>query len=182
MNTTFRTYLEASAPLEEVLDAVAPGRWSAASPCAGWTARDVLGHLIATQRDFFTGRGHDVGVAPGIEADPVAAWREHARMITALLRDDAVVAAGYDGFFGPTTTGETFETFYVWDMLVHRWDIAMAGGTDANLTAEEIDRIDRGAAAFGEGLYMEGVCRPGVEAGPGDDGLAQVLAKLGRRV
>ena len=181
MNTTLGKYNEARQPLEAILGAVPADGWSAPSPCEGWTARDVLGHIIGTQRDFLTGRGLDVGDPPDVAADPAAAWQDHALLVVGLVQDEATVAAGYDGYFGPTTTGETLEAFYIWDMLVHRWDIATAVGLDARLTDAELDVIDPGAEAFGEGLYMEGVCKPGVETGPDDDRQARVLAKLGRR-
>jgi uncharacterized protein (TIGR03086 family) len=184
MNSTATSYATADAALTAVLDAVPEQAWTAPSPCAGWTARDVLQHMIDTQRDFLTGRGIDLG--PALEAtadptaDPAAAWRDHAGRVLATLADDAVVAAGYDGHFGPSTVGATFEQFYVWDMVVHRWDIARTAGLDAGLTAAELDAIESGADSFGGALYMEGVCRPGVEAAEDADREARLLARLGR--
>ncbi len=181
MNTTQSRFNEARQPLEEVLDAVPADRWSAPSPCEGWTAGDVVGHIIGTQRDFFTERGLDAGTAAVTAADPAASWRTHSDRIADLIGQDAVVTTGFEGFFGPTTVGDTFETFYIWDMFVHRWDIATAAGIDANLTDGELDVIESGAEAFGDGLYMEGICKPGVETDLDADRLTKVLAKLGRR-
>lgn len=181
MNATLVKYNAARVPLEAVLTLVPSDRWTTASPCEGWTAHDVLGHMIDTQREFFTGRGHDMDAPPEVEADPVAAWRDHARQVALLVGDDHTVAGEYDGHFGPTTTGKTFEQFYVWDMLVHRWDIATAAGLDARFTDEELDDIERGMGSFGEALYMDGICKPGKEPVPDSDRTARVLAKLGRR-
>lgn len=181
MNTTLSRFNEARIPLEDILAAVPDDRWSAPSHCEGWSARDVLAHVIGTQRDFFTERGLDVGNAPDLNADPAAAWRSHAQRIETLLEDDAVAAEEYEGFFGPATVGGTFEQFYVWDMLVHRWDIAMAVGVDPNLSNEELDAMDEGADTFGENLYMEGICKPGVAVDSKSDRRTKVLARLGRR-
>ncbi len=181
MNTTLSGFNEARQPLEEVLDAVPADRWSAPSPCERWTVGDIVGHIIGTQRDFFTERGLDVDSDSDTPADPAASWRAHADRIADLVGQDAVVTTGFEGFFGPTTVGDTFETFYIWDMLVHRWDIATAAAVDANLTDGELDVIESGADAFGEGLYMEGICKPGVEIDQDADRLTKVLAKLGRR-
>ncbi len=181
MNTTLGKYNEARQPLEAVLDAVPADRWSEQSPCEGWSARDVLGHLIGTQRDFLSERGLEVGEAPDLDADPASAWQDHAQRVSNFLQDDVIVGATFEGFFGPTTTAETLKRFYIWDMLVHRWDIATATGLDAALTDAELDTIEPGAEAFGEALYMEGICKPGVETDPDDDRLTRVLAKLGRR-
>src|SRR3712207_9592133 len=67
-------------------------------------------------------------------------------------------------------SGASLEQFYVWDMVVHRWDVARSVGTDPALTDAELDRVESGADAFGDALCMEGICRPGAEppAGAGD--------------
>jgi len=181
MNTTATAYDAAEQPLTAVLDAVPADRWAAPSPCEGWSARDVLGHVVSTQREFLTGRGVDLGEAPDLDADPAAAWRDHARRVAEALADDALPQRAFDGFFGPTTVGATFEQFYVWDMLVHRWDLARAVGADDALSDAELGTIEAGADSFGEALHLDGICRPAVEPPAGADRQAQVLARLGRR-
>jgi uncharacterized protein (TIGR03086 family) len=180
MTSTADRYESASQPLLDVLDAVPADAWTSPSPCAGWTARDVVGHLVETQREFLTGRGLDLGPAPDVAAGPAAAWRDHAKRVLAVIAVDDVVDAPYEGFFGPTTVGATFEQFYVWDMVVHRWDVARSVGADAGLTDAELDRIERGADSFGEALHMEGICGPAVPTGPEAGRLTRVLARLGR--
>ncbi|MBB3083950.1 TIGR03086 family metal-binding protein [Geodermatophilus sabuli] len=181
MTDTAALYESAHRPLSDVLDAVPDDGWANPSPCTGWTARDVVAHLVDTQREFLTGRGVDLGPAPDVAADPAAGWRDHAKRVLAAISDGGVVTAAYDGFFGPTTVGATFEQFYVWDMVVHRWDVARSVGADAGLTDAELDWIERGADSFGEALYGDGICRPAVPAAPGADRVTRVLARLGRR-
>lgn len=180
MTTTRTDYELANRPLQAVLDAVDPADWGADSPCAGWSARDVVAHLIGTQRDFLTGHGVDLGAEPGQDDDPARAWRTHATRVLEALADDAVAGAGFDGYFGPTTVGDTLARFYVWDMVVHRWDVARATRGDATLTDDELDRVESGADGFGEALYSDGVCAPGVEAPPEADRAQLLLARLGR--
>jgi len=181
MNTTATAYGAAEQPLTALLDAVPADRWAAPSPCEGWSARDVLRHVVSTQRDFFTRHEVDLGEDPDLVADPAAAWREHAERVAGALADDALPQTAFDGYFGPTTVGATFEQFFVWDMLVHRWDLARAVGADATLSDAELDRVESGADSFGDGLTTEGICRPAVEPPAGADRQAQVLARLGRR-
>lgn len=157
-----------------------PGAWDKESPCEGWTARDVVAHIIDTQREFFSGRGFDPGDRPSLD-DPAAAWREHNPRVARLLADESVPAMAFDGYFGPTTVGATFEQFYIWDLLVHRWDIAQAAGADTTFTDAELDRMEAGADSFGDAIYMDGVCKPGVAAPEGADRQARILARLGRR-
>ena len=172
-------YRAALTPLTDTIASITD--WSAASPCEGWSALDVLDHVLMTQRGLLAERGIALAPAPDIPADPAAAWAEHSTMVAGLLDDPAISGIAYDGFFGPTTLGETVDRFYVFDMLVHRWDLARAAGTDTSFTDAELDLIEASAASFGPALYMEGICRSGVEAPAGADRQTRVLAMLGRR-
>src|SRR5918997_1252887 len=101
---------------------------------------------------------------PAMTTPIAAAYATADRPLTAVLDADPTDAEqAYDGFFGPTTVGATLEQFYVWDMVVHRWDVARSVGGDPALTDVELDRVESGADAFGDALYMEGICRPGTE-------------------
>lgn len=180
MNATADRYDAARRPLTALVDAVPAASWSSSSPCEGWTTRDVVRHLVETQRDLFAPHRVDLGELPDVDDDPARAWRAHSQRVQAALADDAVPAIAYEGYFGPTTLGATLQQFYVWDMIVHRWDIARATGLDATLTDPELDLVEQGVDSFGDALYMDGICRPGVTA-PADAGrLERVLATLGR--
>lgn len=174
-----RSYRAAVAPLTDVVAAVPD--WSAPSPCAGWAAYDVLEHLVGTQRALLTDRGLSLPAAPDLAADPVAGWREHTDTVCRLLADPAVAGLAYEGFFGPTTLAQTMDRFYVFDMLVHRWDLARAAGADTRFTDGELDRIEASAESFGPMLYAEGICGPALTPAPGSDRQARVLAVLGRQ-
>ena len=180
MNATATSYETADRALTAVLDALPAAAWSRPSPCEGWTAADVVAHLVETQRDFLGQRGVDLGAAPDVAADPAAAWRDHAKRVEEALTDD-VVATPYESFFGPSTVGETFGQFYVWDMVVHRWDVARSAGMDTAFTEAELDQIERDVEGFGPALYMEGICQDGVEPPAGADRTTRLLARLGRR-
>jgi uncharacterized protein (TIGR03086 family) len=180
MNPTSALYESAHRPLLAVLESVPASGWSRPSPCTDWSAAGVVDHLVGTQREFLVGRGIDLGEAPDVAADPAAAWRDHAKRVAEAIDDDAVVDAEYDGHFGRTTVGATLVQFYVWDMVVHRWDVARSAGLDAGLTDAELDRIESGADSFGDALYMEGICRPGGPVPAEADRETRILARLGR--
>lgn len=179
MNPTAAAYQAALRPLSTVLDAVPVIAWGNASPCTEWTARQVVEHMIDSQRDLLTGHGHDMGPALDL-TNPAAGFAAHAERVLALVTRDVVVDATYDGFFGPTTVGTTLVQFYVWDMLVHRWDIARATGGDELFTGDELDRITVGADSFGEALHMDGICQSAVPIPIGADRQTALLGRLGR--
>lgn len=166
-------------PLSAVVDAVPVDDWDRPSPCSDWTARDVVAHIIATQRDLLVGHGHDLGAMPDL-SDPAAGLRSHADRVLGLVSRAQVVDVTYEGFFGTTTVGATLVQFYVWDMLVHRWDIARAAGGVETLTPAELDRIEAGANSFGDALHMEGICGPAVSPPAGAGRQVELLGRLGR--
>ncbi|MEJ5912925.1 maleylpyruvate isomerase family mycothiol-dependent enzyme [Pseudokineococcus sp. 1T1Z-3] len=180
-DATKTSYAAADGPLRAVLAAVPDDGWRAPSPCEGWTAADVVAHLVTTQRDLLTGHGADLGEAPDLDVDPAGAWSVHADRVLAALGDPELPATTFDGFFGPTTVGETLVRFYVWDMVVHRWDVARAAGLDAGLTAVELAQVETGADGFGEALHMEGICAPALDVGETATREQKVLGRLGRR-
>ncbi|MEO9330193.1 maleylpyruvate isomerase family mycothiol-dependent enzyme [Gordonia aurantiaca] len=162
-----------------VLETFPADAWDNASPCEGWTARDVVTHVIESQREFFAHHDLDLGLAPSSD-DPVAAWRAHREAVAALLADPGVGERRFDGHFGPTTIGETLVRFYGFDMIAHRWDVAAAAGVVHRFSDEELDELSAGADGFGDALYAEGVCTR-IEVPEGADRQTTVLARLGRR-
>ena len=124
LRNSFRRIDPASARVI-LLDAAPADTWTADSPCEGWTGRDVVGHVIDTQREFFSHHDIDAGPAPSLD-DPAAAWHTHRDTVAGLLADPTVGERTFDGHFGPTTIGETLIRFYGFDMVAHRWDVATA--------------------------------------------------------
>ena len=80
----------------------------------------------------------------------------------------------FDGYFGPSTIGDTLANFYGWDLAVHAWDLARATGQPSPISDAE------GAEGWGESLYSEGVCQPAKDAPADADAVERLLAKLGR--
>jgi uncharacterized protein (TIGR03086 family) len=164
-----------------VVDAVDPsgGGWDVPSPCEGWSARDVVGHVLETQRDFLARQGLDAGPMPDL-TDPAAAWRAQRAHVTAVLEADGVAAREYDGYFGRTTIGATVADFYGWDLVVHGSDVARATGQEWSVSDAEAADLHATADGWGPALHSEGVCADAVEVGPDASVTDRLLARLGR--
>lgn len=180
-------FSERAAAFTEVVDAVqvadaagAPGRgWDAPTPCAGWTARDVVGHVVESQREFLARQDLDPGPVPDL-TDPATAWAAQRDHVTSVLAADGVAGREYAGWFGPTTIAETVADFYGWDLVVHGGDVARAIGRPWSVSAADSDALLATADGWGETLYSEGICAPPLavpdDASPTD----RLLARLGR--
>lgn len=200
---------ERSAPFSAEVEAVAD--WEAPSPCEGWTARDVLTHVIDTEREFLVGAGLIADESPAEEspadrnpadanhtdeshadesppeetgeavADPAARWAAHLATVEALLADPAAASRPHDGAFGPTTVGDVLLDFYGFDLIVHRWDLARSQGRDARLTEAELALVDAAVDGWGEHAYAPGIFDTPVDVPAGADEQTRVLARTGRR-
>ncbi|WP_299166198.1 TIGR03086 family metal-binding protein [uncultured Arthrobacter sp.] len=178
MTTYSELFRIENARLTEILETVED--WNAPSPCTGWAVRDVLDHLIDTERDFLGQHDIDAGSRPDTAQDPVGAWKTHASRVQNVLDTAKLAETSFDGFFGPTTVGATLATFYGFDLLVHRWDIARGAGRDTRFNESELDLIEQSLEGFGENLYMEGICRPALPAPADADRATRLLARMGR--
>lgn len=153
------------------------GDWSAPSPCTGWRARDVLDHVITTQREFFERHGIDLGPAPA--GPPAEAWAAHLAAVRTAATP-AVASREYDSDFGRTTIGATLAGFYGFDLVVHRWDLARGLGRDTSFSEAELDLVEAALPGFGEHLYADGVCGPAVPVPQDASRQVRLLATTGR--
>lgn len=178
MTNLIETFREQSDQFTRILDGV-EGAWDAETPCEGWRVRDVVDHVITTQRDFFAQHELDAGPDPD-RSDPAAAWRAHSVAAQRVLEQPGVADRAYDGWFGPTTVGETLTEFYGWDLQVHGSDIARATAQNWSVTDKEADALLRVAEGWGPALRSEGICGPAIDVTPDASPTDRLLAHLGR--
>lgn len=176
--TLVSAYRDRAAAIGALLAAGGADGADRATPCEGWAVRDLVAHLIGTQRDFLIERGLAVPTVAG--TDPTADWAAHTAAVRSLLEDPAVGAREYDGYFGRTTVAGTMANFYGWDLLVHRWDLARALGADERLSESELDQVEAALPGFGDQLYGAGICAGPVDVGEDQPRQVRVLARLGR--
>lgn len=178
MTETAQHFTERADTFATIVDRARPA-WDAPTPCEGWTVRDVVDHVIDTERGFL--EQHDL--APGSSpdrSDPAAAWRAHAAVVAEALGRDGVAEKEYDGYFGRTTIAATMADFYGWDLVVHGSDIARATGQEWSVSDEEAARLHATADGWGEALHSEGVCADAVDVADDASASDRLLARLGR--
>jgi len=169
-----------SAAFERTVAAVPADAWEHASPCAGWTARDVVGHVVDVHGMMLKPLGRTLAPGPTVAEDPLASFRAASAQVAAVVDDPATCATPYDGYFGPTTVGATIDRFMGLDLIVHRWDLARATGQDASIDAHDMDRVRSDVAALGDSVRQGGVFGPAVDVPEHASEQDRFLALLGR--
>lgn len=178
MTEIAQTFTERADAFATILDG-SDQQWDAATPCDGWTVRDVVVHAIETERDFLTRNDLEPGAAPEL-ADLSAAWRAHAAVVAEVLGREGVADREYDGYFGRTTIAATMADFYGWDLVIHGSDIARATGQSWSISDEDAAAMHATADGWGDALYSEGVCSAAVPVPDDASATDRLLARLGR--
>lgn len=138
--------------------------WEAPAPVAGWTARDVVGHLV----DWFPGflaAGAGVTLPDGatVDDDPVAAWQARHDAVQALLDDPATAGRVLsDPHVGQVPLPEAVDRFYTSDVFMHTWDLARATGQDDALDADQCAALLAGMEPLDSLLRASGQYGPRV--------------------
>jgi len=187
MSENLRWYTKAVYSMDHVVRTVPADAWGNPSPCEGWTARHVLGHVIAIQRYMLAGvRGEAFDPAvvftdPHLSAgdDPAAAWAE--------VRDAMFEALDQPGalqrlvpFFGGDAPVDERIGFNIGDTTIHSWDLARATGGDERLDPGLVARISAILEPRVEKMRNPMVFGAAVTVDAAADAQARLLALTGR--
>ncbi|HEX2040963.1 MAG TPA: TIGR03086 family metal-binding protein [Acidimicrobiales bacterium] len=173
-------YRAMAADFTSRVEAVPPDRWESPSPCEGWTARDVVRHMVGNVDWFFGMIGRARPDGPSVDDDPAGAWAAARDAMQAALDDPQVAGAEYEGAFGRSTLEQSVDRFMCIDLLVHAWDLARAAGLDERLDADEVHRVFEAVQPMDEMLRSPQAFGPKVEPPEDADEQARLLAFLGR--
>jgi len=153
--------------------------WSAPAPVDGWTARDVVGHLVEWFPHFLAGGGVELPAGPAVADDPVAAWQHHAAGVQALLDE-----RGDEPFSHPRAgshrLADATDQFYTADVFMHSWDLARASGQDARLDEDFAARLLAGMRPIEQLLRDSGQYGPAVPVADDAPVVDQLMGFVGR--
>ena len=163
---------------------VPAGRWGDPAPCDGWTARDIVVHLVEWVPALLdAGAGVVIVPRPDPATDPVGAWRDLRAGLDRVLADPEV---GQRRFSHPQAGDHALDdaigTFVTPDVFVHTWDLARATGQDERLDPAIVHESVLGLEAMDpDFLASTGQYGPRVEVPADADEQTRLLALLGRR-
>jgi uncharacterized protein (TIGR03086 family) len=192
---TAERYRRLASGFLERIAGTAPAAWDAPSPCAGWTARDVVAHVVNGHRGILAAvlgerpvPAFGVGVGPMDGAPPVepgadlaAAFTDCRDRVLAVLADPELAATPLKfSPLGPVPVVVAADRIGALELLVHTWDLARASGGDERLDAELAARTHEALLPHRDALLATGAFRSGVEPPPGADPQAALLTFAGR--
>jgi uncharacterized protein (TIGR03086 family) len=150
---------------ERKVAAVAPEQWSNASPCAAWSARDVVDHIVSMHGYMLRPVGRALAPAPSVADDPLGAFRAARAEVEAVLDDPTLAATECDTPTGRMRAEEHIDVVVSDDLPQHGWDLARATGQDDAIDPDDLERLWASTTAIPAEL-MEKYRTPGA-FGPG---------------
>ena len=164
------------------------GAFDAPTPCAEWSAGQVLEHAVLDQQIWAS----RVGSTPAPGGDAFAPTGDLVPSETAAgvrrLLDEAGAAWGRVEHGAPVATPlpqgdlayDTAVAMCALDAAVHAWDVTAALGEPTSLTEDAAAPMLAAAREVVEPLRAYGVFAPALEPQPGDGAVDALLRYLGR--
>jgi uncharacterized protein (TIGR03086 family) len=156
--------------------------WSAAAPVSGWTATDVVAHLVEWLRGFVAS-GSDVRLpdVPSPAEQPAAAWDAHQRAVQEVLDDPASASSEFaNPHTGSMPLAQAIDRFYTSDVFMHTWDLARATSQDDTLDPELCAVLLDGMEPIEELIRSSGQYGPRVPVPDDADPQTRMLGFIGR--
>ncbi|WP_405613543.1 TIGR03086 family metal-binding protein [Streptomyces sp. NBC_01511] len=175
--------------------AVPENRWDNRSPCRGWTARDVVAHVINGHRGILAAVHHTpptpahgvllspMGDAPAVEpgADLPTAFAACRDGLLTVLRDPALAARPLPGGpLGPVPVEQAVDVIGALELLGHSWDLARATGGDETLDLHAVTRTHTALTRHHQALLATAAFDPAIPAPEGADAQTSFLCFIGR--
>lgn len=183
MSEVTERYRAAVSGFSAIVDAMPSDKWTAPSPCEGWTARHVVGHVMGSMGritgDAVGGAGDWPDPAQLAGDDPAAAYTDKRDAALSALTPENLAKVTH-GPMGEMTLEQIIERFLAPDVLIHTWDLARSAGIpvtlDAGLVKDAYDRL----LPMDTMIRIPGVFGPKIEPPAGADLQTQLLCFTGR--
>jgi uncharacterized protein (TIGR03086 family) len=161
-------------------------QWDLPTPCAGWTVRDLINHVVA--ENLWTaplmegatiaeiGDAYDGDV---LGDDPGSAWDAATGSARRAVEAPDALERTVHLSFGDTPATEYLDQLFA-DHLIHAWDLAQAIGADSRLDADLIAACAAWFATVEDTYRSAGAIGPQLFVTVDADPQARLLARFGR--
>ena len=153
--------------------------WSAPSPVDGWTARDVVDHLVGWFPGFLAAGGITLPAGPPVAQDPQAAWQHQADAVQAMVEQRGEESFTHP-YAGTHRLADAVDQFYTADVFMHSWDLARAGGQDPALDEDQAAMMLAGMQPIEAMLRDSGQYGPAVPVPDDAPAVDRLMGFVGR--
>lgn len=154
--------------------------WAAPTPVDGWTARDVVGHLVEWFPDFLAAGGVELPAGPTVADDPSAAWATQSAAVQELLDGPSADDSFTHPMAGTHRLTDAIDRFYTADIYMHTWDLAASAGRVADLDPAFATRLLDGMADIEDMLRSSGQYGPAIPVPADADPVTRLIGFIGR--
>ena len=116
----------------DVVASVRPDQYDDKTPCAEWTVRDLLGHMIGVVHGLGAAASGRTPKPFSLGADPAGQLQVAAAAAMTGWRTPGIFDQVIDGGAGPMP-GRVLASINLLDTATHTWDLAIATGQPARL-------------------------------------------------
>ena len=182
MSDIAERYERVTAQFTERVCAAPADSWDNPSPCDGWTARDVVGHLTEWIPAFFGPQGVEFPPVPSVEDDPVGAWETVRVTIARALGDPTLASKQVATPFSTQSLAETVDLIVTGDVFTHTWDLSRATGQSETLDSDQLQRMIAALSTMPEDMMRaDGMFGPRIDVPTDADDQTRFLGYVGRR-
>jgi uncharacterized protein (TIGR03086 family) len=161
---------------------VTSDQWSAPTPCSDWTVRELVAHVIGTQRGVSARLDPSQPVGVDLSASLPEQWREASHAVADAVNDETRAATVVGGMFGEQSFASLVGRLVCTDLLVHTWDLARATGQDERLDADAVASSAQLLASMDDAIRVPGGFAEKIVPSPGADDQTRFLNFCGRAV
>lgn len=167
------------------VDGIDASAWGGPSPCEGWTVRDVVAHTVIVHRRvlsrLYGGELPAIEPAPPLPGEDLPAeLRTVISSVQEAVDDPERAQRRVDTIAGPMAFADLVGTLLCVDLLLHTWDVARATGQDERLDPAAVAAAMRFLLPRDVELRVPGEFGPRLDAPPGADEQARLIAFSGR--
>lgn len=160
---------------------VSAAAWNNDAPCDGWTARDVVKHMIEWMPSLLRAADVRIDIDIDVVADPAGAWNSLAEQLQEVLDDPTVAEREFDaGPPGRMSVASAIDMLMLGDIVIHTWDLARAAGLDESLDPVLAEAMYEGMQPIDEILRSSGHYGPKVAVADDADVTTKLIAFTGR--
>ena len=169
MSDSAQRYRMIAGGFDSRVNGISGDGWNAPSPCAEWSARDVVGHVVGNHRWLATRVRGGEPAPMADDEDPAEAWRGAYGGVLAITEDPAAMATMVEGPMGEMPFEQMLGSFVCMDVLVHTWDLARASGADECLDEASVAAAYETMKPLDDQIRQPGIFGPKLEPPAGAD-------------